>query len=302
MDCNLSDMFKKLSVILFFSLFLTSCGKVISSDTGVYTCEQITKNGEMLPVSDFFPTPPVLTLFEGNKALLEINGEECDGIWENAGGEFTLRTGDRTSAGTLESGKCMVDLFGQGIVYGFYNAAFSAPEETEEKKGKNNRWSGEWYGYWELQNTSGAWENLDGQCFDCFAVIDMNMDNSGEITLWDEKSSRSSPLSLVKLTLSLSPGLYGAANSESGFFLSDEIEKGEWEIDPDREELENVLSFSSHYSGTDGAFDYTFILRPWGYVWDDAIDRGNIRLPYHYHQWYLPMLSGNFSMPDSFEP
>ena len=295
-------MIKKLSAILLSLIFLASCGKVISPDLGRYTCEQITKDGKTLSIGEYFSAAPVLTLEEKDKARLEINGEIGEGLWHNNDGEFTLLSGDKVSVGTLENGICSVDLFGQGIVYSFFSDSFSSPVQNKSEKEKNNRWSGDWYGTWGLWNASGEWENLDGQFFDCFAHIDMGIDNSGEITLWDEKSSRSAPLAAVSLKLAPSPTLFGTARSESGYFLSGDIEKGEWTIKPDQEELENLISFSSHYKGIDGEFDYVFFLRPWGYVWDDAIENGSIRLPYHYQQWYLPMLSGNFPMPDSFEP
>lgn len=294
-------MIKKLSAILLSLIFLASCGKAISPEIGSYTCKQITRAGKKLSVGEYFSAAPVLTLEEKDKATLEINGEICEGLWQNSSGEFTLIIGEKKSVGTLENGICSVDLFGQGIVYSFFPDSLSSPVRDKGEKEKNNRWCGDWYGTWGLWNASGEWENLDGQFFDCFAHIDMGLDNSGEITLWDEKSSRSAPLAAVSLKLASSPTHFGIARSESGYFLSGDIEKGEWTIEPDREELENAVSFSSHYNGTDGEFDYAFFLRPWGWVWDDAIKNGSVRLPYHYQQWYLPMLSGNFPMPDSFD-
>lgn len=257
-----------------------------------------------MSVSEYFTSPPVLILSEGNTAKLEIDSKICDCTWENSSEGFVLIAGDRVSSGTLKDGICTLDLFGQGIRYVFCSeiASLSDSEDEGLQKEKNNRWSGDWYGYWILQNASGSWENMSGQVFDCFARLDMGIDNAGRITIWDEKSSFSFPLSVVELKLAPSPSLYGSARSESGFFLSGDIEKGEWRIEPDKEKLDNVLSFSSHYAGPDGEFDYMFLLRPWGYIWDDATENEIIRLPYYYDQWYLPMLSEKNSMPDSFEP
>ena len=282
---------------------LASCGKTLSQDSE-YTCKRMIKDGETLAVSEYFTSPPILILSEGNTAKLEIDSKICDCTWENSSEGFALIAGNRVSCGTLKDGICTLDLFGQGVRYVFCSeiASLSDLEDEGMQKEKNNRWSGEWYGYWILQNASGVWENMDGQAFDCFARLDMGVDNTGRITIWDEKSSFSFPLSVVELKLAPSPSFYGSARSESGFFLSGDIETGEWRIEPDKEKLDNVLSFSSHYAGPDGAFDYMFLLRPWGYVWDDAIENETIRLPYYYNQWYLPMLSEKNSMPDSFEP
>lgn len=297
-------MIKKFFSLLLPLLFLASCGKAASPDIGVYTCEQIIKGEEKLSVSDYYSSPPKLTLAEKNRATLEINGEVCGGTWKNDNGEFSLFTGDKLSSGTIGSGKCTVDLFHQGILYGFFSDSFSVTdqEEKEKEKEKNNRWNGDWYGYWTVQNASGQWESYDGRSLDCFAHIDMSQENTGEIKLWDEQSSSAEPLGAVRLKLTPSSALYGTASSESGFFFSADIEEGEWTIEPDKEKLENVLSFSSHYSAQDGEFDYMFVLRPWGTIWDDAIESGAVRLPYFYNRWYLPMLSGNSPMPDSFEP
>jgi len=297
MGC-IKNMFKKLFAIIFTLLFLTSCGQSISQE---YTCTLIVKDDGKYEVSELFTEPPVLTLFDDNNARLEINGEICDCKWATTGREFTLTSVDRTSCGTLENGMCTIDLFNQGITYVF--CADNAPlTDTEEAEKKNNRWSGAWYGYWGIKNASGKWESLDGQYFDCFAVVDMSVDNSGEITLWDENSSMSSPLSVVKLQLAPSSTGYGTAKSESGYFISSDIGKGDWKISPDEEELENVFSFSSHYSSAEGEFDYEIFLRPWGYIWDDAIENEYFRLPYYYYRWYIPMLSSNSTMPDRFEP
>lgn len=294
-------MFYKILAICLSLLFLTSCGMNNSQNVSIYTCEQMIKDGKSISADDLFPTCPVLTLSDNGKATLELNGEVCDCTWSGSGGEFTLKVGDRSSSGTLEDGVCTLDLFNQDVIYVFC-AENSALPEKQEKGMKNKRWSGSWYGYWKIFNSSGEWENLDGQYFDCFAVIDMSVDNSGEMTLWDENSSMSSPLSRVNLKLAPSSSGFGTARSESGYFFSGDISKGEWSISPDGEELENLISFSSRYSGAEGEFDYEIILRPWGYIWDDALENEYFRLPYYYNQWYIPMLNGKYSMPESFEP
>ena len=295
---------KKIPVFILSFLLLTSCGKYVSHASSVFICEWITKDGKKYDVSEICSSPPVLTLYDSGKALLEIDGESCEGKWEDSDEGFNLFICDRSSVGTLRDGVCSIDLFGLGSVYGFCSEAFTSsdsdPVSYDDKK--NNRWSGEWYGYWGIQNASGDWENLDGQYFDCFAVIDMGIDNLGEITLWDENSSESEPFSTVNLALAPSSTGFGTAKSRSGFFFSCDVKKDEWEISPDKQDLLNVIYVSSHYSGSDGEFDYEIFLRPWGYVWDDAAANEYIRLPYHYDEWYIPMLSQAGSMPESFEP
>lgn len=304
MDCVISEMYKRLFIAILSLLLFTACGKSNSNAAGTYICKQIIKDGEKVEVGELYSDAPVLTLGGNEKAKLEINGKSCEGAWNIDNDIFTLSIGQSQSRGTLKNGVCSVELFEQGITYCFFdNDSSLADQEEESNMGtKNNRWSGDWYGYWYLGNASGRWENLDGMYYDCFARIDMKSDNTGKIVLWDENSSFGEPVSEVKLALDLFPSdNYGSASSLSGFFFLNDIEENVWIIEPDKEELENVISFSAHYTDAEGEFDYFVFLRPWGYVWDDALEYGNIRLPYYYDSWYIPKLSSSQSMPDNFE-
>ena len=295
---------------LFFSLFpillfLAACGKSDSAAAEIYTCEEIIKDGVKLEVSDFYSAAPVLTIYQNNSAKLEINGKECEGTWHCENDVFSMSMDSFQSTGTLEDGVCRIDLFEQGITYCFYSENISSCESENESEGasSDNFWTGDWYGYWHLENASGRWENTDGVYFDCFAKIDMKTADSGKITLWDENSSFTEPISAVELSFDL-PSLdsCGIASSLSGFFFSEDITEDCWIIDPDNEEFENTISFSAHYPGGDGEFDYFVFLRPWGYAWDDAVNERNIRLPYYYDSWYIPMIDESKKMPNKLEP
>ena len=304
MDCVISKMTKKCFIAILFLLLLSACGRSTSAADGTYICEQIIKDGTKLEAGEFYSPAPVLTLYGNGKAKLDVNGKSCKGTWNYSDDVFVLSMGQFQSCGTLKDGVCAVDLFGQGVTYCFFRGDSRLPdwEKAAEETLTNNRWSGDWYGYWHLENASGEWENLDGMYFDCFAKVDVKSDNSGKIVIWDEKSSFSEPVSAVEISLDLFPSDgYGRAISESGFFFSDDIEENTWVIEPDNEALENVISFSAHYDGQDGGFDYFVFLRPWGYIWDDALEAGNVRFPYYYDSWYIPLLSDKQEMPEKFE-
>ncbi len=304
MDCAINNM-KKLSFAFFsFLFFLTACGKSDSIAAEIYTCEEIIKDGVIFEASDFFSTPPVLTLYQNNNAKLAINGKECEGTWNCENDVLSLSMDSFQSGGTLEEGICRIDFFEQGITYCFYSENFSSAESEKENESSPNAnfWNGDWYGYWHIENASGQSENLDGIYFDCFAKIDVKTAESGEIILWDENSSFSEPVSAVELSFDFtSSDSCGIARSLSGFLLNEKIAENSWIIDSDNEEFENTISFSAHYSGDNGEFDYFIFLRPWGYTWDDAVNERNIRLPYYYDSWYIPMINDKKQMPDKLE-
>lgn len=296
---------KKLFFAVFSLLFfIAACGKSEPISAEVYTCNEIIKDGITFEASDFFSTPPVLTLYQNSNARLAINGKECEGTWHCENDVLSLSMDLFQFGGALKEGVCRIDLFEQGITYCFYSENFSSAEAEKETESSPNAnfWNGDWYGYWHIENASGQWENLDGFYFDCFAKINIKTAESGEIIMWDENGSFSEPVSAVELSFDFSSQAgCGIARSLSGFLLTEEIAENSWIIDPDNEEFENTISFSAHYHGDDCEFDYFVFLRPWGYTWDDAIKERNIRLPYYYDSWYIPMINDNKQMPDKFE-
>ena len=163
-------------------------------------------------------------------------------------------------------------------------------------------WNGAWYGWWTMTGCSGAYESMAGQWWDACAVIDIGMDYTGTVTIWDEDYSRADPMSQASVTLnSAGVGEHGTVMSESGYFTNLPLEHADWIIDPAINsrfpDVENMICIEGWYEDGDDEFYYEVYLRPWGQLWDDFAADYPDDIPYYYDDWYLPLVESGSSMP-----
>ena len=164
-------------------------------------------------------------------------------------------------------------------------------------------WNGAWYGWWTMTGCSGAYESMAGQWWDACAVIDIGLDYTGTVTIWDEDYSRADPMSQATVTLnSAGVGEHGTVMSESGYFTNLPLEHADWIIDPAINsrfpDVENMICIEGWYEDGDDEFYYEVYLRPWGQLWDDFAADYPDDIPYYYDDWYLPLVESGSSMPD----
>ena len=164
-------------------------------------------------------------------------------------------------------------------------------------------WNGAWYGWWTMTGCSGAYESMAGQWWDACAVIDIGSDYTGTVTIWDEDYSRADPMSQVSVTLnSAGAGEHGTVMSESGYFTNLPLEHADWIIDPAINsrfpDVENMICIEGWYEDGEDEFYYEVYLRPWGQLWDDFAADYPDDIPYHYDDWYLPLVESGSAMPD----
>ena len=164
-------------------------------------------------------------------------------------------------------------------------------------------WNGAWYGWWTMTGCSGAYESMAGQWWDACAVIDIGMDYTGTVTIWDEDYSRADPMSQATVTLnSAGVGEHGTVMSESGYFTNLPLEHADWIVDPAINsrfpDVENMICIEGWYEDGEDEFYYEVYLRPWGQLWDDFAADYPDDIPYYYDDWYLPLVESGSSMPD----
>ena len=164
-------------------------------------------------------------------------------------------------------------------------------------------WNGAWYGWWTMTGCSGAYESMAGKWWDACAVIDIGLDYTGTVTIWDEDYSRADPMSQATVTLnSAGVGEHGTVMSESGYFTNLPLEHADWIIDPAINsrfpDVENMICIEGWYEDGDDEFYYEVYLRPWGKLWDDFAADYPDDIPYYYDDWYLPLVESGSSMPD----
>ena len=158
-------------------------------------------------------------------------------------------------------------------------------------------WNGAWYGWWTMTGCSGAYESMAGQWWDACAVIDIGMDYTGTVTIWDEDYSRSDPMLQASVTLnSAGVGEHGTVMSESGYFTNLPLEHADWIVDPGLLDYDDMIWISGDYEDGDDEFHYDIYLRPWGLYWEDMDESG---YPYRYTDWYLPLIDAGMPMPDA---
>ncbi len=164
-------------------------------------------------------------------------------------------------------------------------------------------WNGAWYGWWTMTGCSGAYESMSGKWWDACAVIDIGLDYTGTVTIWDEDYSRADPMSQATVTLnSAGVGEHGTVMSESGYFTNLPLEHADWIIDPVINsrfpDVENMICIEGWYEDGEDEFYYEVYLRPWGQLWDDFAADYPDDVPYYYDDWYLPLVESGSSMPD----
>ena len=164
-------------------------------------------------------------------------------------------------------------------------------------------WNGAWYGWWTMTGCSGSYESMAGQWWDACAVIDIGLDYTGTVTIWDEDYSRADPMSQATVTLnSAGVGEHGTVMSESGYFTNLPLEHADWIVDPAINsrfpDIENMICIEGWYEDGEDEFYYEVYLRPWGQLWDDFAADYPDDVPYYYDDWYLPLVEAGSAMPD----
>ena len=158
-------------------------------------------------------------------------------------------------------------------------------------------WNGDWYGWWMMTGCYGYYEDMEGQWWDICGTIDIGEDYMGTVTLWDTDYTKSEPMVSASVSLSESgTGEYGTMTSEGGWFTNIELAHADWIIDPGLVDYSDMICISGYYEDGEDEFYYDIYLRPWGTYWDDISEEDR---PYSYNDWYLPLIDGDASMPDS---
>ena len=280
---------------------LTSCGED-APDAGRYVCVAASAEGFTLEPEELYPKGAVLELGTGGRGLLTLGEESGSLRWSLNGTELTLNMGGERLRGTLLDGIIDLSLADGRVQLRFAREDLAAEAATPVPQlGAEDleRWCGDWFGRWSIQNSEGT---LADTWYDSFARIEPDEDGVHLIlTIWDEDSSYAQPIGTAELALSAEGerGSGQVALSTAGSFWFQEIGPGQWVLDPGAGEYPDMLQLSGRHESAEETFDYAITLRPWGLRWDDVEQADDSALPFHY-EWYLSQIRDGQTMPEEF--
>jgi len=278
--------------ILCLSLCLVFCGcgydPYDPSVLGYYEGTVIIAEGYEIPMTRIYDGENYIALADDSKGTMTLAGHAYDIQWGFRGQRFILKLDGKTSEGILENGIIKLNYLDMGMELRFRFSPDYEPGTEPELTERELFWQGDWYGWWMVDEATGSFADTAGNWWDLCASVSMNGNGRGQILLWDQDGSKEAPLGEVSFYLDVQ----GRAISQEGYFGAAVIGNGDWSIDPNAHETENLLVISCGAENETGTFYYTAYLRPWGQDWSDVQER-----PYYYDSWYLPLIKDGQPMP-----
>ena len=154
-----------------------------------------------------------------------------------------------------------------------------------------------WYGWWELTDATGDYEEYDGEYYDCCAIFEPSDDGYVLMSIWDEEYSDYESNCLSELYLE-EYGDMGYA-SVSGYFLTgDDIgADGNVVVIPDALGIEHALAIAIPVETENGGFTAELYLAEWGYEWDEMISD----YPTYYDSYFVPLMEDGEDLPTNLD-
>ncbi len=216
----------------------------------------------------------VLTLSADGRGTLSREGQEGDLTWLRSGERLDLNIGGRVYSASIEGDVILLETE-PGLCL-----CFEREEELSGEAAEPEYPSWDWYGWWSTEDSSGKMPNT---WYDCFARLEDGA-YGPILRIWDEASSYDAPLAMVRFRWDGEDAV-----SESGWFLQDEIEEGQWRLRPGE-----LLELTGRCVTEEESFGFRLHLRRWGSIWPASEER----LPLGYKSWYLPLRNRGVPMPE----
>lgn len=283
---------KKLLVLLAL-LLLIGCSGYDAYDPamyGYYVGTTIDAAGIPIAMTQVYKGENYLHLEAEGKGTLCLSSHEYAVEWGMKNGEFVLMLQDEESRGTVEQGAILLNYLGMDTILHFEPRPDYRPGQIEAVTPAQKQYNGDWYGWWVIDYGDGIYDGQAGNWWDLCATVSLNEADTGLIRLWDEDYSRSEPLGEVELSADADGVLY----SRSGYFGAASVGQGTWCIDPNSHGTEDMMVISGYHESEEGSFVYTAYLLPWGKSWENVQQK-----PFHYEDWYLPLIENQQPMPDT---
>lgn len=187
----------------------------------------------------------------------------------------------------------------------------TAPETTAAPvESAYSWWDGNWYGWWAVYDAGGSYVDYIDSWADVCATIWVDGD-TGLVDIWDATCEEGENLGYIDVTFKPGKSDKGRMLSESGSFLIDDVNSGDWVVDPADSivsRFDQMIYIRAKAVDPDGSgswIDYMIFLRPWGMSWEDVRNDScedmpyTQMMPYYYDDWYVPHMNG--TMPEFFD-
>lgn len=280
---NRKKTLRRAAALLLAALLLSSlsaCGEP-DPNAGVYLCTEVTVGEDVVSPAELYSGEVRLELRSRGGGCLSLGENEGDVCWSLEGEKLSVDINGVSCPGSLVDGTIRLDLLGEGVVLTLVREELAAllPTPTPQPE-LFSRCVGEYYGWWEIENSGGSMPNT---WYDCCASVALTEDGLA-LTLWDEQTSRVQPMGVLSLG-----GEEETLRLTGGWFWYDDATEDNCAVafEDGRVELDG------HHDAEGERFDYRVHLRPWGAYWEDTDER-----PYSYRFWYLPLVEAGESMPD----
>lgn len=284
---------------------------------GVYVASYGTYAGSRVEIEDMWADGFSIELLSKNKCRVMVDGETETCRYElESDGEIEIDLqGDEDLEGWLVDNRLTLEnVMDSGVDLVFYKEGTAAPAidtptaTAAPVESAYSWWDGDWYGWWVIYNAGGIYENFVDSWSDVCATVDVD---TGLVDIWDDTCEEGENLGYIDVTFKPGKSDKGRMLSESGSFLIDDVNSGDWVVDP----ADSIVSrfdqmIYIHATAVDpddsnSWIDYMIFLRPWGMSWEDVRSDSCEDMPYTemmprlYDDWYVPHMNG--AMPEYFD-
>ena len=316
-------------VILLFGIFRNSDG-ADNPACGVYIASYGTYAGDRVEIKDMWPGGFTVELLPRNKCRVVVDDktETCRYELDKDGEiEIDLRGDDDLEGRLNENCLTLEDVMDSGVNLVFYKEGTAVPAVNEPAateapaidtpvataapvESAYSWWNGDWYGWWAIYDAGGEYTDFVDSWSDVCATISVDGD-SGLVDIWDDTCEEGTNLGYIDVAFKPGKTNNGRMLSESGYFLIDDVNSGDWVVDPGDsvvsrfDQMICIHGTVVEHDNSENWVEYIVFLRPWGMSWEDVRSDAcedmpySEMMPYYYDEWYVPQMNG--PMPDYFD-
>ena len=271
------------TLILSLCLSLAGCGEA-PGEAGKYNCTGYSYKGLRIFDSSFSQSGSSITLGKHGRGSFSHEGVSGEISWFSGGEYLEIKIGDKSYEGSIKNGVIELGITDELHVFFDWD---QLPQNEQENSSQS------FYGIFSISDSQGS---MPETWTDCCARIDF-VNSQPELRIFDEDGSFENPMAQAYLDVK-----DGVFYTLGGSFWYDELKEGQWVLDFKGGDYPQSLCLEGKSLDKDGAeFGYTIFLRPWGVLWDDMIEINPKYRPYHYEDFYLPLIEDNKPMPDKIE-